>query len=97
MLSERQSLDMAQRDISTKFYLVREWIVFALCLGLGGHIALAVVLHAPERWPWSHAGFYGLALGVGAYVAVLLIRTLWWTLRGRSKAEPVSGQGEGFQ
>jgi len=93
MLSDRQSLDMAQRDVSPKSHLVREWIVFTLCLGLGGHIALAVVLHAPERWPWSHAGLYGLVLGVGAYVAVQLIRTLWWAFRGRSKAESLSGQG----
>ena len=93
MLSDRQSLDMAQRDVSQKSHLVREWIVFALCLGLGGHIALAVVLHAPERWPWSHAGLYGLALGVGVYAVVQLVRTLWWALRGRSKAESFSGQG----
>ena len=93
MLFDRQSLDMAQRDVSQKSRLIREWIVFALCLGLGGHIALAVVLHAPERWPWSHAGLYGLVLGVGAYVAVQLIRTLRWALRGPSKAESVSGHG----
>jgi hypothetical protein len=67
--------------------LVREWIIFALCLGLGGHIALAVVLHAPERWPWSHAGFYGLALGVAVYVSVQLARAFWRAVRGRSKAE----------
>jgi len=73
--------------------MVREWIVFALCLGLGGHIALAVVLHAPERWPWSHAGLYGLALGAGVYGVVQLIRTLWWAVRGRSKTESLSGQG----
>lgn len=77
--------------------MVREWIIFALCLGLGGHIALAVVLHAPERWPWSHAGLYGLVLGVAVYVAVQLIRTVWWTVRGRSKTEPLSGYESGPQ
>ena len=40
--------------------MMREWIIFALCLGVGGHVALGVVLHAPELWPWSTAGFYGL-------------------------------------
>jgi hypothetical protein len=78
---------MAQRDGSQKSHLVREWIIFALCLGLGGHIALAVVLHTPERWPWTHAGLYGLVLGVGVYGAVQLVRTLWWAVRGRSKTE----------
>ena len=81
---------MGQRDVSSKSYMVREWIVFALCLGLGGHIALAVVLHAPERWPWSHAGLYGLVLGAGVYGGVQLIRALWWAVRGRSKTESLS-------
>jgi hypothetical protein len=81
---------MGQRDVPSKSHMIREWIVFALCLGLGGHIALAVVLHAPERWPWSHAGLYGLVLGVGVYGAVQLIRALWWAVRGRSKTESLS-------
>jgi len=84
---------MGRRKTSPKSDMVREWIVFALCLGLGGHIALAVVLHAPERWPWTHAGLYGLVLSVGVYVAVQLARTLWRAVRGRSKEESLSGQG----
>lgn len=79
--------------MSPKSNMVREWIVFALCLGLGGHIVLAVVLHAPEHWLWSHAGLYGLVLGVGVYAAVQLIRTLWWAVRVRSKAGSLSGPG----
>lgn len=81
---------MGQRDVPSKSHMVREWIIFALCLGLGGHIALAVVLHAPERWPWSHAGLYGLVLGAGVYGTVQLIRALWWAVRGRSKTESLS-------
>lgn len=81
---------MGQRDVPSKSHMIREWIVFALCLGLGGHMALAVVLHAPERWPWSHAGLYGLVLGVGVYGVVQLIRALWWAVRGRSKTESLS-------
>lgn len=84
---------MSQQDASSKPQMIREWIIFALCLGLGGHIALAVVLHAPERWPWSHAGLYGLVLGVGVYVAVQLVRTLWWAVRGRLKTGPANGRG----
>ena len=86
---------MDQRGLSSQSHMVREWIIFALCLGLGGHIALAVVLHAPERWPWSHAGLYGLIVGVAVYVSVQLIRTLWWAVRGRSKADPLTGFGSG--
>ncbi len=78
---------MGQRDVPPKSHMVREWIVFALCLGLGGHIALAVVLHVPERWPWSHAGLYGLVLGVAVYAVVQLARTCWWIVRGRSRME----------
>jgi len=40
--------------------MMQEWIIFALCLGVGGHIALGVVMHAPGLWPWSTTGFYGL-------------------------------------
>jgi len=57
--------------------MVREWIIFALCLGLGGHIALGVVLHAPDLWPWSRAGLYGLLSGLGLYGLVQLGRSLW--------------------
>jgi hypothetical protein len=84
---------MGRSDVSQKSNMVREWIVFALCLGLGGHMALAVVLHAPEQWLWSHAGLYGLVLGMGAYAGVQLIRSLWWAVRVRSKSESPSGQG----
>ena len=73
---------MGRKDLSQKSNMVREWIVFALCLGLGGHMALAVVLHAPEQWLWSRAGLYGLVLGVGAYGAVQLVLALWWAARG---------------
>jgi hypothetical protein len=57
--------------------MVREWIIFAICLGLGGHIALGIVLHAPDLWPWSRAGLYGLLSGLGLYGLVQLGRSLW--------------------
>lgn len=57
--------------------MVREWIIFAICLGLGGHIALGVVLHAPDLWPWSRAGLYGLLSGMGLYGLVQLGRSIW--------------------
>ncbi|HJR75672.1 MAG TPA: hypothetical protein VJ805_01830, partial [Nitrospiraceae bacterium] len=52
-------------------------IIFAICLGFGGHIALGVMLHAPELWPWSRAGLYGLLSGLGLYGAVQLGRSIW--------------------
>lgn len=61
--------------------MLREWIIFALCLGSGGHIALAVVLHAPERWPWPRAGMTGVLVGLGLYVVVQLVRVAWRRLR----------------
>lgn len=61
--------------------LIREWIIFALSLGVGGHIALAFVLHAPELWPWSRAGLYGLLSGLAVYVVVQVSRLIWRTAR----------------
>jgi hypothetical protein len=57
--------------------MAREWIIFAICLGFGGHIALGVMLHAPELWPSSRAGLYGLLSGLGLYGAVQLGRSIW--------------------
>ena len=57
--------------------LAREWIIFALCLGAGGHLALGFVLHAPDLWPWSRAGLYGLLSGLVIYILVQVVRFLW--------------------
>jgi hypothetical protein len=57
--------------------LAREWIIFALCLGAGGHLALGFVLHAPEVWPWSRAGLYGLLSGLAIYTSVQVVRFIW--------------------
>jgi len=72
---------------------MREWIIFALCLGVGGHVALGVMLHAPELWPWSTAGFYGLLSGLAVYALVQGSRGLWRVFRtSRSKEQPSSSQ-----
>lgn len=57
--------------------LAREWIIFAICLGAGGHLALGFVLHAPELWPWSRAGLYGLLSGLAIYLCVQIVRLVW--------------------
>ncbi len=61
---------------------VKEWIIFALCLGLGGHIALALLLHAPEQWPADTLWIYGVLLALAVYVCVQLLRSVWWWCRG---------------
>ena len=73
--------------------MLREWIIFALCLGVGGHIALGMTLHAPGYWPWSTAGFYGLLSGVALYGAVQIGRALWKLLKHTSKGASDDGQG----
>jgi hypothetical protein len=65
--------------------MIREWIIFALCLGVGGHIALGVILHAPGYWPWSTAGFYGLLSGLGLYGLVQAGRAIWKVLKPSPK------------
>ncbi len=75
--------------------MIREWIIFAICLGLGGHIALGVVLHAPELWSLRDAGFNGLLAGLGVYLAVQLFRWLWRAVKGFPKAKAM-GQGPPF-
>ena len=61
--------------------MMREWIVFALCMGIGGHIALGVVLHAPDLWPWSMAWLYGILSGLAVYGLVQGGRGIWRLLR----------------
>jgi hypothetical protein len=65
--------------------MLREWIIFAISLGVGGHIALGVVLHAPEAWPWRTAGLSGLLIGLLVYGLVQLARSVWWMVRRRHR------------
>lgn len=57
--------------------MMREWIIFALCLGIGGHIALGVVMHIPGFWPWNTTGFYALLCGLAVYGLVRAARAGW--------------------
>ncbi|MBM4125272.1 MAG: hypothetical protein FJ246_10035 [Nitrospira sp.] len=72
--------------------MAREWIIFAICLGLGGHIVLGLILHAPEAWPWREAGTYGLLVGFSVYAVVQLIRMGWWLVR-RRQATDIESRG----
>lgn len=66
--------------------MVREWIIFAICLGLGGHLALGLILHAPDLWSWQNAGLRGLLVGLAVYGTVQAARSLWWIIKSRGKA-----------
>lgn len=71
-----------------KSTLIREWALFALSLGFGGHVALAMMLHAGDLWPWDKAGTYAFLVGLSVYVAMQVLRSIWWVItearRGRS-------------
>jgi len=69
----------------TKKTIVREWIVFAISLGLGAHVALGVLLHGSLDWPTEAYGFYGIFFGVIIYVVTQISRSVWWMWRGRKK------------
>lgn len=71
--------------------LAREWIIFTLCLGAGGHLALAFVLHAPDLWPWSRAGLYGLLSGVALYTVVQVARFVWSRFKSSGTDHPMGG------
>jgi hypothetical protein len=71
--------------MGSKATFIREWIVFAISLGIGGHLVLAIVLHRPEQWPWHRAGTYALITGLAVYGMVLLGRFLWWFIRLRQE------------
>lgn len=70
-----------------KTSIAREWAIFALSFGVGGHIVLGVVLHRPELWPMSTAGAYGILVGLSVYVTVQVARSVWWLLRDRRPTE----------
>ena len=60
--------------------IIREWALFGLSFGLGGHVVLGMMLHAPELWPWDKAGVYGLLVGLSVYVAIQVLRSIWWVI-----------------
>ena len=73
---------------TTKKKLTKEWIILALCLGLGAHVTLGLVLHGGEAARTETYGLYGILISVSIYVLVQLGRSVWWLLRGeRSEQE----------
>ena len=68
--------------LSKKTFL-REWIIFALCLGLGAHVALGFLLHGGRSWPTEWYGIYGALFGLGIFIMVQISRSIWWIWKGK--------------
>ena len=71
----------------SKKTVLREWIVCAICFGLGAHVALGVLLHGGRNWPTEWYGFYGALFGVFIYVMVQVGRSIWWVWKGKKSTE----------
>ena len=61
----------------------REWIIFALSIGLGGHVALGVVLHDPSPKQWQDIGWNAVFFGLFIYVVFQAGRSLFMVVRAR--------------
>ena len=66
-----------------KTVVAREWIIFALSFGLGGHIALGFMLHnsTPERW--QAIGWKAVFFGLFVYIAVQVGRSIFLAIHSR--------------
>ena len=64
-----------------KTVLAREWVIFALSIGLGGHVALGFMMHnsTPERW--QAIGWNALFFGLLVYVTVQAGRSIVLAIR----------------
>ena len=71
-------------DDQKKTTATREWIIFALCLGLGAHVTLGLVLHDSQAWPAQTSGVHGVLISLAIYAVVQLIRSIWWMIKGES-------------
>ena len=49
---------------SRKMLWLREWIIFALSIGLGGHVALGLILHDPASELWGNIGWNAFFIGL---------------------------------
>jgi hypothetical protein len=72
----------------TKAVWAREWIIFALSIGLGGHVALGVVLHDPSPRQWQDIGWNVVFFGLCIYILFQGGRSLFLFLRSRRATRP---------
>ena len=80
---------MAVDESAKKNFVFREWIIFAVSMGAGAHIALGLILHAPDKWDWSHTAVHTLLIGLSVYITVQVSRSVWWLFK-RRKRHPTS-------
>jgi len=64
-----------------KSAFAREWIIFALSFGLGGHVALGFLLHSPTPERWQRIGWNAIFFGLFVYVAVQAGRSIVLAIR----------------
>ncbi len=64
-----------------KTVVAREWIIFALSFGLGGHIALGFMLHSSSPDRWQTMGWKAVFFGLFVYVAVQAGRSIFLAIR----------------
>ena len=67
--------------------MVREWIILGLSVGVGGHVALGLVLHEPGKWQTDLLGIYGIFIGLSIYVLVQVGRSVWWLFRSDRQSQ----------
>ena len=80
---------MGEMEQATKAVWAREWIIFALSIGLGGHVALGLVLHDPSGRQWQDAGWNAFFIGLFIYVLFQGGRSIYLVIRTRrSKPQP---------
>lgn len=70
-------------DQARKAVWAREWIIFALSIGLGGHVALGLVLHNPSPRPWQDTGWSAFFIGLFIYVLFQAGRSIFLVIRAR--------------
>lgn len=86
MVQNAPNLFPPNNTVFTKTTMVREWIVLALCLGMGAHVALGVLLHGSLGWPTETFGLYGIFFGLCIYGVVQVSRSVWRIWQGKSKS-----------
>jgi hypothetical protein len=66
-----------------KIVWVREWIIFALSIGLGGHVALGLMLHDPTSELWRNIGWKAFFIGLFIYAAIQACRSIVVAIRSQ--------------
>ncbi len=64
-----------------KTVVAREWIIFALSFGLGGHVALGFMLHSSTPNCWQTMGWKAVFFGLFVYVAAQAGRSIYLAIR----------------